>query len=162
MTPFTKLRLLAGTIVAMVTIICCYFFLFNKRKIDLKVPVVTWNHLVEQPLNASSSPENIAKLHHKMIRIAGFIVPLDDATSTLSDFLLVPNAQACIHVPPPPPNQMILVHMTTPVEYTFARVPVWVQGTFSVSTEKHNYGSSLFSMAGTAIDNVIESDRADL
>lgn len=44
------------------------------------------------------------------IAIAGFVVPLEDnPTHGITEFFLVPYAGACIHVPPPPPNQMIYV-----------------------------------------------------
>lgn len=52
------------------------------------------------------------------IAIAGFVVPLDFAATVVTDFLLVPYIGACIHVPPPPPNQVIYVHTTKGVRIT--------------------------------------------
>jgi hypothetical protein len=35
----------------------------------------------------------------------GYMVPLEDNLREVTEFLLVPCPGACIHVPPPPPNQ---------------------------------------------------------
>ena len=45
------------------------------------------------------------------VKMAGFMVPFeDDQTHEITEFLLVSVAGACVHVPPPPPNQIVLVH----------------------------------------------------
>ena len=43
------------------------------------------------------------------VHVAGFVVPLDNDYNHLKEFLLVPYFGACIHVPPPPSNQVIHV-----------------------------------------------------
>ena len=50
----------------------------------------------------------------KRIQIDGFMVPLEfdyGEGLTVEEFVLVPDAGMCIHVPPPPPNQMIFVKL---------------------------------------------------
>ncbi|WP_299017961.1 DUF3299 domain-containing protein [uncultured Photobacterium sp.] len=75
----------------------------------------------------------------KKVRIPGFLVPIEfsDAMVT-TDFLLVPIAGACIHMPPPPANQ--IVHISFPDGYKMKNVrhPVWVEGiiTSSVKSEE--------------------------
>ena len=49
------------------------------------------------------------ELHDKKIKIAGFAVPLEMDDKNVSEFLFAPYFGACIHVPPPPLNQMIYV-----------------------------------------------------
>ena len=44
------------------------------------------------------------------IKIAGYAVTLDANKKSISEFLLVPYFGACIHLPPPPANQIILVN----------------------------------------------------
>jgi uncharacterized protein len=44
-------------------------------------------------------------------RVPGYMVPLEDNLDEVTEFLLVPYPGACIHVPPPPPNQIIHVTM---------------------------------------------------
>lgn len=50
-------------------------------------------------------------LHDKSISIRGFVVPLEWEDDAISEFLFVPWFGACLHYPPPPPNQIIRVHM---------------------------------------------------
>lgn len=50
-----------------------------------------------------------ADLDGKEIRMAGFIAPLAFDGTRISEFLLVPYVGACIHVPPPPANQIVYV-----------------------------------------------------
>lgn len=49
-------------------------------------------------------------LHDTSISIRGFIVPLEWEQDAISEFLFVPWFGACLHYPPPPPNQIIRVH----------------------------------------------------
>jgi uncharacterized protein len=74
----------------------------------------------------------VSTFNGKQVRIGGFVVPLAfDATKT-NEFLLVPYVGACIHVPPPPPNQLILVRSRDAVEVGDLFDPVWVTGKFQV------------------------------
>jgi uncharacterized protein len=53
------------------------------------------------------------KLGEAQVKIPGFIVPLViDASGLVSEFFLVPYFGACIHVPPPPPNQIVYVKLS--------------------------------------------------
>ena len=65
-----------------------------------------------------------------MVRIPGFIAPLDFSDELITEFLLVPYFGACIHVPPPPANQTVLVN--TSDEYGIkpedSYNPVWIMG----------------------------------
>ena len=69
-------------------------------------------------------------LNETFVRIPGFIAPLDYSDELITEFLLVPYFGACIHVPPPPANQTILV--TTNEEYGIkpedSYNPVWILG----------------------------------
>lgn len=63
------------------------------------------------------------------VRVPGFIVMLDGDARGVSEFLLVPYFGACIHVPPPPSNQIVHVRPATRVPEKLASYPVWVTGT---------------------------------
>ncbi len=52
----------------------------------------------------------VSALDGKTVSLPGFVVPLEGNSDTITEFLLVPYFGACIHVPPPPPNQ--IVHVT--------------------------------------------------
>lgn len=49
------------------------------------------------------------ELNGSKVKIPGFVIPLEGDENTVTEFLLVPYFGACIHVPPPPPNQVIYV-----------------------------------------------------
>lgn len=68
-------------------------------------------------------------LNKTNIRIAGYLLPLEFADLGVTEFLLVPYVGACIHVPPPPPNQLIQVKLSEPMISTELYFPVWVAGT---------------------------------
>ncbi|HBC56143.1 MAG TPA: DUF3299 domain-containing protein, partial [Gammaproteobacteria bacterium] len=60
---------------------------------------------------ALTSSRIVREMDGQAIRIPGFIVPLEfDDGQTITQFFLVPFFGACVHVPPPPPNQIIFVH----------------------------------------------------
>ncbi|MCW8944751.1 MAG: DUF3299 domain-containing protein [Sedimenticola sp.] len=82
-----------------------------------------------------SSPVNAA-LNGKIVRLPGFIVPLETDGQHASQFLLVPYYGACIHVPPPPANQTVHVTMqdTKSAEIRKLFDTVWVTGV--INTEK--------------------------
>lgn len=47
------------------------------------------------------------------VKVPGFIVPLVmNETGVVTEFFLVPYVGACIHVPPPPPNQIVYVKLS--------------------------------------------------
>ncbi|MDB2599154.1 DUF3299 domain-containing protein, partial [Paracoccaceae bacterium] len=62
--------------------------------------------------------ENAIKLNDALdgayIRMPGFIIPFDIGAEGVRDFMLVPYVGACIHTPPPPANQLVLVQAKAP------------------------------------------------
>ena len=69
------------------------------------------------------------KLNGKKITIPGFIVPIDITDEGVTSFLFAPYQGACVHTPPPPPNQIIFA--TTPKAWPMDNIwyAVWVSGT---------------------------------
>ena len=72
-------------------------------------------------------PENVApapvrpELDGKRVAIAGYMTPLEHDGTNVRRFLLVPYVGACIHVPPPPSNQIVLVE----IEGTVPLMEMW-------------------------------------
>ena len=62
------------------------------------------------------------------IKMPGFIIPLEISVAGVTSFVLVPYVGACIHVPPPPPNQLVFVTTQTPWPSTDLWEAVWVTG----------------------------------
>ena len=67
------------------------------------------------------------------VRMPGFLLPMEIGAEGVTEFILTPYAGACVHVPPPPPNQLVFVHAREPWPSTRLFQPIWVTGTLSVS-----------------------------
>ena len=80
-------------------------------------------------------------LDGQLVRIPGYALPLEFAGIAVSELLLVPYFGACIHVPPPPPNQMVFVTLDEPYVVNELFAPVWITGRMSVerSTKSLSY-----------------------
>lgn len=76
-------------------------------------------------------PAIVAELNGKSVRIGGYVVPLDFEATKITEFLLVPFVGACIHVPPPPANQIIYVKVAQGFEIGGPFDPVTVNGTIN-------------------------------
>ena len=88
----------------------------------------------------------------KTVRLPGYIVPLDyDGTGT-KEFLLVPYVGACIHVPPPPANQLVFVSSEKPYEFKYMFEPVYVTGEFNASALSTDLADVGYSMAANKIE----------
>ena len=81
----------------------------------------------QQP-DTDKPPAVVKELDGKRVQIGGYIVPLDFDATKIKEFLLVPFVGACIHVPPPPPNQIIYVKSEKGVEISGSFDPVMVTG----------------------------------
>lgn len=82
----------------------------------------------------------------EIVRLPGFILPIDYAGKGVTAFILVPFVGACIHVPPPPANQLVFVTTEKPFETTGLFEPVNVIGMFgtaSTSTQLADIGYAL-------------------
>jgi len=62
------------------------------------------------------------------IKMPGFIIPIDISIKGVTSFVLVPYVGACIHTPPPPPNQLVYVTSKTPWPDDNLWEAVWVIG----------------------------------
>ena len=70
----------------------------------------------------------------QIVRLPGFVVPIDTVGTAVTAFILVPYVGACIHVPPPPANQLVFVTTEKPYEVDGLYAAVNVTGMFGVSS----------------------------
>ena len=93
----------------------------------------------------------------KLIKLPGYMLPLDRDESGVTEFLLVPWVGACIHTPPPPPNQMVHVSVPggTPDQGRFAAV--WIEGEIVLKPDTYQ----LFLVDGTRDINVAYTMELD-
>lgn len=76
----------------------------------------------------------IKDLDGKQVAIAGYLLPLDFSEGGTTEFLLVPYIGACIHVPPPPPNQVVYVKTAKPHQVTEMFDGVKVTGVMKIAS----------------------------
>lgn len=97
----------------------------------------------------NSAPVN-EDMDGALIRLAGFIAPLEYTDDSITKFLLVPYFGACIHVPPPPINQTVLVTLSDGqgINFVDAYSPFWVMG--QLTAEK---ATTDLAQAGYYIEN---------
>jgi len=94
------------------------------------------------------------KYINQKIRMPGFVVPLDAVRNGQREFLLVPYFGACIHTPPPPANQIVLVtpHPQLNLSKTLESMEViWVEGELKESRTKTASGVSGYSLEAVQV-----------
>ncbi len=112
-----------------------------------------WRMLRELNYRTGKITPALKALDGKMVRIPGYMVPLEDEAEIVNEFLLVPYVGACIHTPPPPPNQIVQVKMTSAkkVKMSFWD-PIWIEGKLQIQTIKSPYGDVGFQLSGVSIE----------
>jgi hypothetical protein len=85
-------------------------------------------------------------LDEKLVALPGFVLPLEYEGKKVSEFLLVPWVGACIHTPPPPPNQIVHVVAEMPFESKGLYEAVTVTCVLKIKERTKN----LFLVDGTA------------
>ena len=119
---------------------------------DLNAPQVDHSVVPDPYSNDSYGADVNEELNGIQAKLPGFVVPLEIVDEgKISEFLLVPYFGACIHTPPPPPNQIVFVSMAKPIELESMWEPVWVEGTFSVEFKQSMYGSAGYSLNADSV-----------
>lgn len=115
-------------------------------------PEVLWQMLAGLDYRTGDVSAELQEFVGKEVKIPGFMVPLEDFAEDVSEFLLVPYVGACVHTPPPPPNQLVYVEMTgdkkTPVTYWD---PIWIHGTLEIEETTNMYGQVSFKLSGIEV-----------
>ena len=113
---------------------------------------VGWHLLASLNYRTGEPGKELAALDGKLVKVPGFAVPLEDWASSVTEFLLVPYVGACIHTPPPPPNQLIYIEMEKD-KWAFLNGwnPVWVEGVIKIEMTKSVYGYVGFTITGKRV-----------
>ena len=105
------------------------------------------------------STKTVAALDGKPIRLGGYPVPLEtDSQGRSTLFFLVPYPGACIHVPPPPPNQLVLVRYPQGIELEDIYAPLWVSGTLKIEQVNNELAVAAYALEAREVRVVEESD----
>jgi hypothetical protein len=100
-----------------------------------------------------------AELEGAVLRIPGYLVPLEESKGELSEFLLVPYFGACIHSPPPPANQIVHVLPAKAVKGFRSMDAVWVTGTLRTQRQESSMGVSGYRLEATSVEKYSASSR---
>lgn len=100
----------------------------------------------------------VAELDGQVVRMPGYLLPLEFSGREVTEFLLVPYVGACIHSPPPPPNQIVHVRAEKPFANLAVFAPIWVTGKMSTASAK----KSLSLVDGSADIDIGYSMKASL
>ncbi|MFY1022007.1 DUF3299 domain-containing protein [Ectopseudomonas khazarica] len=105
------------------------------------------------------SAKTVAALDGKAIRLGGYPVPLEsDEKGNSTLFFLVPYPGACIHVPPPPPNQLVLVRYPKGIQLENIYAPLWVSGELKVETISNELADAAYAMDAGEVRLVTDED----
>ena len=93
----------------------------------------------------------VSALDGARVRLPGFAIPLETDGQTATRFLLVPYIGACIHVPPPPLNQTVLVEAPTGASVRGVFDPVWVTGHLTVQRATTGLANAGYTLTATEV-----------
>ncbi|MFO1352640.1 MAG: DUF3299 domain-containing protein [Gammaproteobacteria bacterium] len=126
--------------------------LFGDEEYPVPPIKIGWDALLQLDYKTGAVPAALKSLDGATVDVPGFMVPLEnDSPDTVQTFLLVPSYGYCIHVPPPPPNQMVYVELDEGVPFNGLSEPVWVTGRFKISPAASSYGAVSFSLEGRKV-----------
>ncbi|AXK57539.1 MULTISPECIES: DUF3299 domain-containing protein [Pseudomonas] len=94
----------------------------------------------------------VKSLDGQTVRLPGYIVPLEvNEEGRTTEFLLVPYFGACIHVPPPPSNQIVHVTSELGVKLDELYQPYWIEGAMQVKPSTSELADAGYQMAAQKI-----------
>ena len=91
-------------------------------------------------------------LNGTYIKIPGYIIPFEITAEGVTDFMLVPYVGACIHTPPPPANQLVMVNAAKPWPGDQLWDPVWVIGMMHTQLQPTDFGQTGYSIGADQME----------
>lgn len=105
-----------------------------------------------RPIFDSNATKLNAALDGAYIKMPGFIIPIDIGSDGVTSFVLVPYVGACIHVPPPPPNQLVFVTTETPWPGDNLWDAVWVTGHMRNQLQSTDVADTGYALTADAME----------
>lgn len=104
-----------------------------------------------------TSEKTVAKMDGVSGKLPGYIVPITtDDRNRIVELFLVPYFGACIHIPPPPPNQLVYIKPKTPLAMTEIWDAYYAVGTLRVSKTKNKMATAAYSMDLDRVERIKE------
>ncbi len=122
---------------------------------DWIAPSVSVDHFFDAPppqVTAMPDVPVVTELDGQRIKLPGYLVPLTLEGEKLKDFLMVPYFGACIHVPPPPPNQVVFVSLPEAVALEDPYGPHWVTGVLHTTSSSTELADAAYTLSGERVE----------
>lgn len=95
----------------------------------------------------------VEELDGKTVRLPGYSVPFTFAAKAeVSEFLLVPYFGACLHNPPPPPNQTVYVKLDKPMSLKDITQAVWIEGVLTTKRQRSDLADTAYTINATLVE----------
>ena len=103
--------------------------------------------------NQAGTFNAVEDLDDLVVRMPGYLLPLDFAEfGSAREFLLLPFHGACVHYPPPPPNQIVYIRSSEPIEFGSLWEPVWVEGLMTIERVDTDLAATAYSMVVRTVE----------
>ncbi len=119
---------------------------FNRKASELSDDAPQVRALVAEMKRRWEQAPTVATLDGQRVELPGFIVPLDFEGESAREFLLVPYFGACIHVPPPPANQVVYATAAKPIPLETLQDAVLATGTLKVEANHSDLAAAGYHM----------------
>jgi hypothetical protein len=110
------------------------------------MPEIDHEGQMEMP-QAMTSTRTVAAMNGVRGKVPGYLVPISfDENQRVTEMFLVPYFGACVHVPPPPPNQLIYIKPENPVELGNLWDAYWVHGTVRAGLTENAMATAAYTL----------------
>lgn len=108
--------------------------------------------VLDEMMVAMQSAPIVPELNGNMVKIPGYVVPVEADGQRVTGFFLVPYFGACIHMPPPPSNQIVYVEFEPGTKVENLYDAIWVTGKLATETKQHELATSGYTMEAFQIE----------
>lgn len=116
----------------------------ENAKIRAKAKSIQWDELLDLNYQTGKRPKKLNTKLAGPVKISGYALPLEADGKGISTFVLVSDPMFCAHVPPPPPNQLILVELGRSLPWKVFDRSVILTGTMEIVDQKSEFGGYMY------------------
>lgn len=109
---------------------------------------------MQQIREALDNAPAVETLAGRAVRLPGYVVPLQSGREGLKEFLLVPYFGACIHTPPPPANQIVVVRLKSAAKSLRSMDAIRVAGRLSLERQYTGMGAAAYRVDDAAFERL--------
>jgi len=117
-------------------------------------------HVGNQRMKQTGTLHTVEALNGARVRLSGYVVPLEsDNAGNMVEFFFVPFYGACIHVPPPPPNMLVHVHLPHGIPTPSLYDPMTLKGVLHTQVTENALASSAYAMDDGTLETYSNTDE---